>query len=107
MAKILVTSRERVERAIDVDISGSPTLMEVIRNEGSFDLLALCGGMLSCSTCHVYVDPAWSGRVEPIADDERELLESSDHQAPNSRLSCQIRLGQDHDGLRVSVAPQD
>jgi ferredoxin, 2Fe-2S len=107
MAEIFVTSREGVERRIEVDVGDRPTLMEAIRNDGSFDLIALCGGMLSCSTCHVYVDPGWAERIEPITVDEQDLVGSSEHCAPNSRLSCQIRLDGALDGLRVSIAPED
>lgn len=105
--KIFVTSREGVERSVELDAGGNPTLMEAIRNDGSFDLVAMCGGMLSCSTCHVHIDPQWADALEPISEDEQDLIASSDHLSPTSRLSCQIRLGEMHDGLRVTVALED
>ena len=107
MPTILVTSREGDERVVETAADNSPTLMEAIRNDGSFDLVAMCGGMLSCSTCHVYVDPAWLHRLGPQTSDEEVLISASAHLKSNSRLSCQITVGAEIDGVRVTVAPQD
>jgi 2Fe-2S ferredoxin len=105
MPEIFVTDRNGTE--FPVDATNGFTLMEAIRDEGKFDLAAICGGMLSCSTCHVYVDPDWLGKLPAISRDERELLEESSHYEPNSRLSCQIEMKADFAGLRVTVAPED
>ncbi len=105
MPEIFVTDRKGGE--FPVDATNGFTLMEAIRDEGKFDLAAICGGMLSCSTCHVYVDPNWAAKLPPIGRDERELLEESSHYEPNSRLSCQIEMKPDLAGLRVTVAPED
>jgi 2Fe-2S ferredoxin len=105
MPEIFVTDRNGTE--FPVDATNGFTLMEAIRDEGKFDLAAICGGMLSCSTCHVYVDPDWLGKLPAISRDERELLEESAHYEPNSRLSCQIEMKADFAGLRVTVAPED
>ena len=107
MAKIFVTSREGDERTVELNVDANPTLMEAIRNEGSFDLVAMCGGMLSCSTCHVYVAPEWAQKIEEITDDERMLISDSPQYRPTSRLSCQVRLDSSHSGLRVTIAPED
>ena len=107
MAQIFVTDREGNERPIELSLDGNPTLMEAIRNEGSFELAAMCGGMLSCSTCHVYIDEAWAAKIEPISDDELELIEASGRYQPTSRLSCQIQLEPAHDQHRVTIAPED
>lgn len=107
MPRIIVTSREGEERSVAFDQGGKPTLMEAIRNEGSFDLVAMCGGMLSCSTCHVYVDPGWSAALDPRTDDEQSLVADSGHYRETSRLSCQIMLDELLDGLRVTIAPED
>jgi 2Fe-2S ferredoxin len=53
--------------------------MEVIRDNGFDELLALCGGCCSCATCHVHIDPAYMDKLSPISDDESDLLDSSDH----------------------------
>jgi 2Fe-2S ferredoxin len=105
MPEIFVTDRNGAE--FPVDATNGFTLMEAIRDEGKFDLAAICGGMLSCSTCHVYVDPDWIAKMPAISRDERELLEESAHYEPTSRLSCQIEMKADMAGLRVTVAPED
>lgn len=79
------------------------SLMQTIRNGGIPDLLALCGGCLSCATCHVYVDPAFADRVPPMSRDENDLLEGADDRRATSRLSCQITLVDELDGLRVTL----
>jgi 2Fe-2S ferredoxin len=105
MPQILVTDRKGSE--FPVEATDGFTLMEAIRDEGKFELAAICGGMLSCSTCHVYVDPAWFDRLEAKSRDERELLEESAHYEPNSRLACQVQITPALAGLRVTVAPED
>ena len=81
--------------------------MEVIRDAGFDELLALCGGCCSCATCHVFVDEAWADKLPPVGEDENDLLDSSSHRNATSRLSCQISMGADLDGLRVTIAPED
>ena len=105
MTKLFVTSRDGTERAIDAPPGTS--LMEVLRNRDFNDILALCGGCCSCATCHVYVDPAFAQRLPPMKDDERDLLDSSDHRTDRSRLSCQIPFTADLDGLKIAIAPPD
>lgn len=107
MVSIFVTSREGERRRIDVDTGGKPSLMEVIRNDTNFELAALCGGMLSCSTCHVYIDSNWADKVDPVEEEEAELLEFSEHLAEHSRLSCQIFLNESHDQMSVTIAPEE
>lgn len=105
MISIVVSTRDGVERSVDADEGLS--VMEVIRDNGFDELLALCGGCCSCATCHVYVDEADLGRLPPMSADEDDLLSSSDHRTPRSRLSCQLKVGPKLDGLRVQIAPED
>lgn len=105
MAKLTVVTREGQESAIEVE--NGLSVMEAIRDSGFDELLALCGGCCSCATCHVYVDEEWADKLPPITEDESDLLDSSDHRKSTSRLSCQIKLGSDTDGLRVVIAPED
>jgi 2Fe-2S ferredoxin len=105
MARIVVTLREGGERAVEAD--NGLSLMEAIRDAGIDEVLAACGGCLSCATCHVIVDADWFARVGAPHTDEDELLDSSDHRAATSRLSCQIRINDQLDGLRVTIAPED
>ena len=82
------------------------SLMEFGKTNGVVGILADCGGSCACATCHVYVDQAWVDRVGPPDDIELEMLDMvSDVQRANSRLSCQIKLRSELDGLRVTVAP--
>ena len=82
------------------------TLMEVGRDNGVAGILADCGGSCSCATCHVYVDEAWLEAVGPADPVEMEVLDLvGDTARSSSRLSCQIRLRPELDGLKVTVAP--
>jgi 2Fe-2S ferredoxin len=81
--------------------------MEAVRAAGVDELEAICGGCLSCATCHVYVDKTDEYDLPPMSDDEDSLLESSFHRRENSRLSCQIVFNDALSGLHVTVAPED
>lgn len=105
MPKLVVVTRDGSERAVEGEIGLS--VMEVIRENGFDELLALCGGCCSCATCHVQVDPEWQDRLPPMSEDENDLLDSSDHRNESSRLSCQLPFTADLDGLRVTIAPED
>ena len=88
------------------DVEAGQSLMELGRSQGVAGILADCGGACACATCHVYVDPEWQEIVGPPDDIEAEMLDMvSDIQRENSRLSCQIRLRPELDGLKVTVAP--
>lgn len=105
MIEIQVTNRAGETRNIATRIDVS--LMEVLRDNGVDELLALCGGCCSCATCHVYIESGVDGTNGAAAGDEDDLLDSSDHRQDNSRLSCQIKLGPEHDGIAVRIAPED
>ncbi|NVD45901.1 2Fe-2S iron-sulfur cluster-binding protein [Qipengyuania atrilutea] len=105
MPKLLVTNRSGQETAVEV--GDGLTVMEAIRDNGFDELLALCGGCCSCATCHVHVDPLFADKLPEMSEDEDDLLESSDHRAETSRLSCQIPFTPDLDGLKVTIAPED
>ena len=80
------------------------SLMEAIRDSG-LHITAECGGALACATCHVYVDSHWVGRLEQPSEDEREMLEEARDPKSNSRLSCQVMMTPELDGLQVTIAP--
>ena len=105
MPKLIVTTRDGSEQ--EIDGGSNLSVMEIIRDSGIDELLALCGGCCSCATCHVYVDPAFSDKLPEMTEDENDLLDSSDHRNETSRLSCQINLTAELDGLRVTIAPED
>ena len=79
-------------------------LMEVIRDYG-LPIKAECGGACACATCHVYVDPAWTDKLAPKTADEELSLDDAMAVEDNSRLSCQIILSEEHEGLKVTLAP--
>ena len=80
-------------------------VMELLRDQG-MPIKAECGGCACCATCHVYVDAAWADRLPPMRDDEESALDQAQAEVrPNSRLSCQIIMTEDLDGLTVTVAP--
>ena len=105
MPKLVVVNRAGDEQ--QVDAASGVSVMEAIRDNGFDELLALCGGCCSCATCHVYVDPAFAGKVNPLGEDENDLLDSTDHRQDNSRLSCQLQMSEALDGLKVTIAPED
>lgn len=105
MPKLTIVTRDGTERTVEG--KSGYNVMEVIRDAGIDELLALCGGCCSCATCHVLVDAAWLDKLPPVSADEDDLLDSSDHKGPTSRLSCQLVFGPALDGLRVTIAPED
>lgn len=105
MPRLVVTNREGATS--EIEVGDGLTVMEAIRDNGFDELLALCGGCCSCATCHVVVDPAFADKLPKMSEDEDDLLESSDHREATSRLSCQIALTAELDGLHVTIAPED
>ena len=105
MTQILVTTREGETKALPAEAGLS--VMEIVRDNGVDELLALCGGTQACATCHVYVDECFRDRLPPMSEDESELLDSSGHRTDRSRLSCQISFVPALDGLAVTIAPED
>ncbi len=105
MPQLIVIDRKGEPSVIDSE--ANQTAMEAIRNAGVDDLLALCGGVCSCATCHVYVDPAFAQALPPMSEDEDALLDGCTHRRETSRLSCQIRMSDHLSGLRVTIAEED
>lgn len=105
MPKLIVVTRDGTEHEIEGESGLS--VMEVIRDAGFDELLALCGGCCSCATCHVHVDSAFADKVPAMSEDENDLLDSSDHRNEYSRLSCQIPFSESLEGLKVAIAQED
>ena len=105
MPKLIVVTREGEEREIMGDAGLS--VMEVIRDAGIDEILALCGGCCSCATCHVHVDPDFAAKLKPMSEDENDLLDSTSDRDESSRLSCQIDMTDALDGLKVRIAAED
>lgn len=105
MPDIFVTTRSGDE--IIVEAAEGFSVMEAIRDAGIDELMALCGGACSCATCHVYLDKAFEPCLPLRSEDEDELLDGSEHKRENSRLSCQLMMNADLNGLRVTIAPEN
>ncbi|RZT56833.1 2Fe-2S ferredoxin [Sphingomonas sp. BK036] len=105
MPKLIVVTREGEEREIMGEAGLS--VMEIIRDAGIDEILALCGGCCSCATCHVHVDPEFAAKLKPMGPDEDDLLDSTSDRDAGSRLSCQIELTDALDGLKVRIAAED
>jgi 2Fe-2S ferredoxin len=99
MAKITFIDTAGTARTVEGDVGA--TVMETAINNGVPGIEAECGGACACSTCHVYVDEAWREKVGAPAPMEEDMLDFSYEVKPNSRLSCQIKVSADLDGLVV------
>lgn len=87
----------------DVEAQDGSTVMENAIRNAVPGIEAECGGACACATCHVYVDEAWSELVGPPEPMEEDMLDFAYDVRPTSRLSCQIRVRPELDGLVVSV----
>ncbi|MFM8518501.1 MAG: 2Fe-2S iron-sulfur cluster-binding protein [Nevskiaceae bacterium] len=90
----------------DVPARSGQKLMETLR-ELDYGISAICGGMCSCATCHVYIDADWAAKIPAAMSDERELIAELSHHKSGSRLSCQIEMTDALDGLRATIAPDE
>jgi ferredoxin, 2Fe-2S len=104
MPTVRVIDRDGVEREVSAP-SGS-VLMEPLRDMEN-GVAAICGGMCSCATCHVYVDEAWVAKLPAPMSDEGDMLGDLTSRRENSRLSCQIVLNDTLSGLKVQIAPEE
>jgi 2Fe-2S ferredoxin len=101
--KIVATTPDGKEHMLDA-VEGWQ-VMELLRDQG-MPIKAECGGCACCATCHVYVDEAWLAKLPPMRDDEESALDQATSEVrPNSRLSCQIVMTEELNGLKLRVAP--
>ena len=88
----------------EVDVASGLTLMEAARDNNVPGIDGDCGGACACSTCHVYVHPDWVGKVPAKDDMEEDMLDFAyQPDAATSRLTCQIQVTDDLDGLVVKL----
>jgi ferredoxin, 2Fe-2S len=104
MPTVRVIDRDGTERELDAP-SGA-TLMEPLRDMDD-GVAAICGGMCSCATCHVYVDAEWVGKLPAPMSDESDMLGDLISRRENSRLSCQIILNDAISGVKLTIAPEE
>lgn len=100
--KIIVTDHDG--RTHELEALEGWRVMEIIKDYG-LPLKAECGGACSCATCHVYVAPEWMDKLYEMRDDEEDMLDEAFDVEDNSRLSCQIIMSEELDGLKVTLAP--
>ncbi len=101
MAKI--TFIEHNGKTHEIEANNGGTVMEAATKHNVPGIDADCGGACACATCHVYVDDAWLSKLNPMGSMEESMLDFADGVQPNSRLSCQIVVNEDLDGLVVTI----
>jgi 2Fe-2S ferredoxin len=99
MPKITYIDQDGAARTIDAEVGS--TVMETAVANDIPGILATCGGSCSCATCHVYLDEEWFKRLGPLSLEELDMLDTAHDLEPTSRLSCQIPVTEEIDGLTV------
>jgi 2Fe-2S ferredoxin len=101
MPKITYIEHSGTEHVVEVPVG--LTVMEGAVKNMIPGIEADCGGACACSTCHVYVDPAWGDKLPPVEPMEMDMLDFAFEPQDNSRLTCQIKVTEDLDGLIVRM----
>ena len=91
----------------EVDVEKGYSVMEGAIDNNIDGIVAECGGACACATCHSYIDAAWIEKLPEMDDMEDSMLDAAFDRKPNSRLTCQIELSDELDGLVVHVADND
>jgi len=104
MPKVTYIQPSGTKKVVDARVG--TTVMEAAIDNDVTGIVAECGGACSCATCHVYVDPSWAAKVPPADAQEDGMLECVLDRRGTSRLSCQIVLTAELDGLVVQVADE-
>lgn len=86
-----------------IDVPAGQTVMEGAVKHNVPGIDADCGGACACATCHVYVDNAWLAKTGESSSMEQSMLDFANEVEPNSRLSCQIKVTAELDGLIVRL----
>jgi ferredoxin, 2Fe-2S len=87
-----------------IDAKEGVTLMQAGIDGGISGIVAECGGCCQCATCHVYVAPDWQGRLGSVSESEEAMLDNTVcERRPESRLSCEIKVTPELDGLVVHL----
>jgi 2Fe-2S ferredoxin len=101
MAKITFIAHDGTERPVEA--RNGMSVMEAAVNNSIPGIDADCGGACACATCHVYVDEAFLSKTGEQQEMEKSMLDFAENVRPNSRLSCQIKVTDALDGLRVTT----
>lgn len=86
----------------EVDAPLGLSVLEIAHRHG-VDIEGACEGSLACSTCHVIVDKAWTGKLDEASEDEEDMLDLAFGLTPTSRLGCQLIMTEELDGLTVRL----
>ncbi len=101
MIKVTFIEHDGERRTVEATAGSSLMLAAVSNKVPGID--ADCGGCCSCGTCHVYVNGEWLDKLQPVDEDEEDMLDMVDGRRENSRLACQIEVGDHLDGLVVTT----
>jgi 2Fe-2S ferredoxin len=101
MVKITYVAHDGAERVVSAEPGLS--LMEVARINNIVGIDGDCGGACACGTCQIRVEPVWIGKLKEKAPDEEAMLEYAERSGPASRLSCQVTITEEMDGLVVHM----
>ena len=101
MAKITYIDSEGTERVVEAQ--NGETVMEAAIKNSIPGIDADCGGACACATCHVYVNEEWLDKLQPKEDGEEDMLDMAFEPKQNSRLSCQLTVSDELDGLVVNI----
>lgn len=102
---VRVVIRDAAGAATEIEAAVGESLMVSAKAAGIDGIEAECGGSMVCATCQVYVTPDWFDRLPAASPVESEMVEYTLHPQPNSRLSCQIIITREMEGLEVSTPP--
>jgi 2Fe-2S ferredoxin len=101
---VRVTLRATDGTAHEIDANAGDSLMRAATDRGIQEIAAICGGCMTCATCHVYVDEPWAARLPSPSADEQAMLEmTAAERRATSRLSCQIVLAPELNGLSAQL----
>lgn len=101
MLKLHVTDTDGSQAEVEGKVGYS--VMEVLKSYNYTGIEAVCGGSCSCATCHVIIDPEWFDRLPPRSETEVELLTQAPSPEATSRLSCQILLSEELNGMKLRI----
>jgi len=101
MPSITLSDSNGESTTIEAEVGQS--VMRAAADHGIEGIVAECGGELNCATCHAYVAPQWLDKLPPPVDDEKVMVECAIDPQPNSRLTCQITVTAELDGLELEI----
>jgi len=105
MAKVIYITTDGARHEVDVESGYS--IMEGAINNNIDGIVAECGGACACATCHSYVDEAWLDKIPEMDDMEDSMLDAAFERKDNSRLTCQIEVSDELDGIVIHVGDNE